>query len=214
MLGVVLVRVSIPAQTSWPRSKLGRKGFIQLTLPHCFSSPKEVKTGTLAGQKAGADAEAMEGCFFPGLLPLACSACFLIEPKNCQSRDGPTHKGPSPLDHSLRKCPTAGSHGGTSPTEAPFSVITPACVKLTPQTSQYRCGLSCLPESVWFMTCWGLWSYLWVCDRTAPGPGLLEYGNDVKSLASAFLHSRVCRCSLVLWVNLSWLYWLRYFSLR
>jgi hypothetical protein len=28
----VLVRVSIPAQTSGPRSKLGRKGFIQLTL--------------------------------------------------------------------------------------------------------------------------------------------------------------------------------------
>jgi hypothetical protein len=29
----VLVRVSIPAQTSRPRSKLGRKGFIKLTLP-------------------------------------------------------------------------------------------------------------------------------------------------------------------------------------
>jgi hypothetical protein len=29
----VLVRVSIPAQTSQPRSKMGRKGFIQLTLP-------------------------------------------------------------------------------------------------------------------------------------------------------------------------------------
>ena len=26
---------------------------------------------------------------------------------------------------------TAGSHGGTSPTEAPFFVLTPACVKLT-----------------------------------------------------------------------------------
>ena len=26
------------------------------------SSPKEVRTGTQAGQKAGADAEAMEGC--------------------------------------------------------------------------------------------------------------------------------------------------------
>jgi hypothetical protein len=37
----------------------------------------------------------------------------------------------------LRKYPTAGSHGGTSPTEAPFSVITPACVKLTHKTSQY-----------------------------------------------------------------------------
>jgi hypothetical protein len=37
----VLVRVSIPAQTSGPRSKLGRKGFIQLTLPHCCSSSRK-----------------------------------------------------------------------------------------------------------------------------------------------------------------------------
>jgi hypothetical protein len=37
----VLVRVSIPAQISWPRSKLGRKGFIQLTLPYCCSSPRK-----------------------------------------------------------------------------------------------------------------------------------------------------------------------------
>jgi hypothetical protein len=34
----VLVRVSIPAQTSWPRSKLGRKGFIRFIRPHCCSS--------------------------------------------------------------------------------------------------------------------------------------------------------------------------------
>jgi hypothetical protein len=72
----VLVRVSIPAQTSWPRSKSGRKGFIQLTLPHCCPSLKEVRTGTQAGQEAGADAEAMEGCSL-----LACSACSFIEPK-------------------------------------------------------------------------------------------------------------------------------------
>ena len=31
-MGPVLIRVSIPAQTSWPRNKLGRKGFILLTL--------------------------------------------------------------------------------------------------------------------------------------------------------------------------------------
>jgi hypothetical protein len=37
----------------------------------------------------------------------------------------------------LRKCLTAGSHGAISPTEAPFSVITPASVKLTHKTSQY-----------------------------------------------------------------------------
>ena len=48
-------------KTSWPRSKLGTNGFIRLTLPHCCSSPREVRTGTQAGQEAGADAEAMEG---------------------------------------------------------------------------------------------------------------------------------------------------------
>jgi hypothetical protein len=37
---------------------------------------KEVWTGTQAGQEAGADAEAMEGCSL-----LACSACSLIEPR-------------------------------------------------------------------------------------------------------------------------------------
>jgi hypothetical protein len=45
------------------------KGFIQLTLPHCYSSTKKIRTGTQAGQEAGADAEAIEGC---SLLP-----CFL-----------------------------------------------------------------------------------------------------------------------------------------
>jgi hypothetical protein len=51
------------------RSKLGRKGFIQHTLSHCCSSPKEVRTGTQAGQEAGDDAKAMEGCYV--------LACFL-----------------------------------------------------------------------------------------------------------------------------------------
>jgi hypothetical protein len=94
-MDIVLVRVSIPAQTSWPRSKLGRKGFIQLTLPCCWSSPKEVRTGTQAGQEAGADAaEAMEGCSlltcFPGLLSL-----LSYKTQDYQPRDGTTHKGPS-----------------------------------------------------------------------------------------------------------------------
>jgi hypothetical protein len=39
---------------------LGKKGFIQLTFPYFCSSLKEVRTGTQAGQKARADAEAME----------------------------------------------------------------------------------------------------------------------------------------------------------
>jgi hypothetical protein len=43
------------------KKQLGKKGFIQLTLPRSCSSLKEVRTGTQAGQEAGADAEAMEG---------------------------------------------------------------------------------------------------------------------------------------------------------
>ena len=44
------------------KKQVGEEGFIQLTLPHCCSAPKEVRTGTQAGQEAGAEAEAMEGC--------------------------------------------------------------------------------------------------------------------------------------------------------
>jgi hypothetical protein len=44
------------------KKHLRRKGFIQLTLPHYCSSPKEVRAGTQTGQGTGADAEAMEGC--------------------------------------------------------------------------------------------------------------------------------------------------------
>ena len=52
---------------------------------------KEVRTGTHAGQKAGADAEAMEECSL-----LACPACSLKN-QDYQPRDGPTHRGLSPL---------------------------------------------------------------------------------------------------------------------
>jgi hypothetical protein len=34
-----------------------------------YSSPKEVRTGTQAGQKAGTDAEAMEGCSLLACFP-------------------------------------------------------------------------------------------------------------------------------------------------
>jgi hypothetical protein len=53
---------------------------------------KEVRTGTQAGQEAGADAEAMEG-----LLPLSCSACFFIEPKTASSGMAPLTMGPPRL---------------------------------------------------------------------------------------------------------------------
>jgi hypothetical protein len=76
---------------------LWRKGFIQLILPGYCSSPKEVRTRTQAGQEAGADAEAMEA--LTGLLLLACSACFLIEPKTNNPGMAPPTMGSLILDH-------------------------------------------------------------------------------------------------------------------
>jgi hypothetical protein len=51
------------------KKQLERKGFIMLTLPHCCSSTKEVRTGTQEGQKAGTDAEAMEECSLLACFP-------------------------------------------------------------------------------------------------------------------------------------------------
>ena len=72
---------------------MGRKGFIQLTLPHYCSLPGEVRTGTQAGQEAGADAEAMEDVTHW----LASSGCSLIEPKTTSPGMAPYAMGPSPL---------------------------------------------------------------------------------------------------------------------
>jgi hypothetical protein len=76
-----------------PRTKLERKGFIHLTLPHCCSSPKEARTGTNAGQEeAGADTEAMEGYY----LWLASSdflSLLSYRTQDYQPRDGTTHNG-------------------------------------------------------------------------------------------------------------------------
>jgi hypothetical protein len=89
----VLVGVSIPAQTSWPRSKLGRKGFIQLTLPYCCSSPR--KSGLELKQVR--KQELMQRPWRDVHYWLASLACFLIEPKTTSPEMVPPTRGPSPL---------------------------------------------------------------------------------------------------------------------
>jgi hypothetical protein len=59
------------------KKQLGRKGFIQLTFLHCCSLLKEVRTGTQAGQGAGADAEAMEGCSLLACFPWLAQPALL-----------------------------------------------------------------------------------------------------------------------------------------
>jgi hypothetical protein len=74
----VLVRVSNPAQHIMIKKQFGRKWFIQLTPPHCCSSPKVVRNGTQAGQEAGADAEAMKGCYLLAFFSWLGHLAFLL----------------------------------------------------------------------------------------------------------------------------------------
>jgi hypothetical protein len=63
---------------------------------------KEVRTGTQAGQEAGADAEAMEGCSLLACLPWLAQPALLsksltIEPKTTSPDMVPPTRGLSPL---------------------------------------------------------------------------------------------------------------------
>jgi hypothetical protein len=60
---------------------LERKGFIQLTFSNFCSSPKEVRTGTQAGQEAGADAEAMEEYYLLACFSWLAQLAFLYNPR-------------------------------------------------------------------------------------------------------------------------------------
>jgi hypothetical protein len=53
------------------KKQVGEERVYLVYISTLLLSPKEVKTGSQAGQEAGADAEAMEGCFL-----LACFPCL------------------------------------------------------------------------------------------------------------------------------------------
>jgi hypothetical protein len=67
--------------TIMTKKQLGRKGFIQRTLSTLMLImlfiTKEVRTGSEAGQEAGADAEAMEGCFLLACFPWLAQPALL-----------------------------------------------------------------------------------------------------------------------------------------
>ena len=77
------------------------------------------------------------------LLPRPCSSCFLIEPRTTSPGMAPPTMGLSTLDHQLGKCPTAGSHGGTSSRESSSSVMTPASVTLTQNQPVHDLSVIC-----------------------------------------------------------------------
>jgi hypothetical protein len=77
---------------------LGRKGFIRLTLPYCCSSPR--KSGLELKQVR--KQELMQRPWRDVLYWLASRGLLSLlsyRTQDYQPRDGPTHKGPFPLDH-------------------------------------------------------------------------------------------------------------------
>jgi hypothetical protein len=61
LINFVLVRVSIPGQNIMTKKQVGEERVYSAYTSILLFITKEVRTGTHAGQKAGADAEAMEG---------------------------------------------------------------------------------------------------------------------------------------------------------
>jgi hypothetical protein len=68
-----------------------------------------------------------------GLLPLACSACFLTEPRTTSPGMAPPTVGPPTLITNWENALQLDLIEAFPP----FSVITPPCVKLTHKTRQF-----------------------------------------------------------------------------
>jgi hypothetical protein len=73
----VLVRVSIPAQNIMTKKQVGEERVYSAYTSTLLFITKEVRTGTQAGQEAGADAEAMEGCSLLACFPWLAQLAFL-----------------------------------------------------------------------------------------------------------------------------------------
>jgi hypothetical protein len=77
ILMVVLVRVSIPGQNIVTKKQVGEERVYSAYTSTLLFITKDVRTGTQAGQEAGADTEAMEGCSLLACFPWLAQLAFL-----------------------------------------------------------------------------------------------------------------------------------------
>jgi hypothetical protein len=73
----VLVRVSIPGQNIMTKKQVGEERDFSAYTSTLLFITKEVRTGTQAGQEAGADAEVMEGCSLLACFPWLAQSALL-----------------------------------------------------------------------------------------------------------------------------------------
>lgn len=99
----------------WPKTKLGMKGFIWLIFPYCSSLLKAVRIRTQTGRDSGgwSWSGGHQGVILTGLLPIACSACFLMETRTTSpGMSSLTIGWPLPHWPLIEKCLTAAYHRG------------------------------------------------------------------------------------------------------
>jgi hypothetical protein len=77
----VLVRVSIPAQTSWTKKQVGEERVYSAYTSILLFITKGRQDWNSSRSGSRSWCRGHGGMFFTGLLPLACSACSLIEPR-------------------------------------------------------------------------------------------------------------------------------------
>jgi hypothetical protein len=72
-----LVRASIPTQNIMTKKQVGEERVYSAYTSILLFITKEVRTGTQAGQEAGADAEAMKGCSLLACFPWLAQSALL-----------------------------------------------------------------------------------------------------------------------------------------
>jgi hypothetical protein len=96
LIHCILVRVSIPAQTSWPRTSWGWKRLFGLHF-HTAVHHQGSQDWNSSRSESRSWYKSHGGIFLTGLLPLACSACSLIEPKTTSPEMVPPTRDLFPL---------------------------------------------------------------------------------------------------------------------
>ena len=97
--------MTIAVRKHHDQSKLWRKGFIFLSFPQHYSSPKEVRTGIQTCQEPDSRnwCRGHGGVLLTGLLLVACSALLSYRTQDCQPRGGPTMGWARPYQSLIKK---------------------------------------------------------------------------------------------------------------
>jgi hypothetical protein len=122
----VVVRVSIPAQTVMTKKQVGEERVYSAYTSTLLFITKRSQDQNSSRSGSRSWCRGHRRMLRTGLIPLACSACFLIEPETTSPGwHHPQWALPPLITNWENALQLYLSHGGFSSPETPFSVITP-----------------------------------------------------------------------------------------